>query len=181
MMKMWRFKLKDGREVIVRPLTVGDKDGLFQMFSSMSDEALKWSMAPYTMEVIERWISNIKNLIALVAKWNNKIVGYAMIYKFPHPRRKGVGDLAIYVHQDFHNVGLGTAMMKKLLQLAQKEGMHKIELYVVEDNKVAIHLYKKFGFEIEGVSKDSFFGSDGKYHNMIKMGLLLNSARPSIA
>ncbi|MCD6537557.1 GNAT family N-acetyltransferase [Candidatus Bathyarchaeota archaeon] len=103
-----------------------------------------------------------------------------MIYKFPHPRRREVGDLAIYVRQDFHNVGLGTAMMKKLLQLAQKEGMHKIELYVVEDNKVAIHLYKKFGFEIEGVSKDSFFGSNGKYHNMVKMGLLLNSARPSI-
>jgi len=172
--------LKDGREVIVRPLTVEDKDGLFQMFSSMSDKALKWSMALYTMEVIERWMSNIKNLIALVAEWNNRIVGYAMIYKFPHPRRRGVGDLAISWCTYFHNVGLGTAMMKKLLQLAQKEGMHKIELYVVEDNEVAIHLYKKFGFEIEGVSKDSFFGSNGKYHNMIKTGLLLNPARPPI-
>ncbi|MCD6537558.1 hypothetical protein J7L18_02980 [Candidatus Bathyarchaeota archaeon] len=68
---MWKFTLKDGREVIIRPLTVGDKDGLFQMFSSMSDEALMWSMAQYTMEVIERWISNIKNLIAPVAEWNN--------------------------------------------------------------------------------------------------------------
>lgn len=140
---MWKFTLKDGREVIVRPLTVEDKDGLFQMFSSMSDKALKWSMAPYTMEVIERWMSNLKNLIVLVAEWNNRIVDYAMIYKFLHPRRRGVGDLALYVHQDFHNVGLGTAMLKKLLQLAQKEGMHKIELYVVEDNIVAIHLYKK--------------------------------------
>jgi len=140
---MWKFTLKDGREVIVRPLTVEDKDGLFQMFSSMSDKALKWSMAPYTMEVIERWMSNLKNLIVLVAEWNNRIVDYAMIYKFLHPRRRGVGDLALYVHQDFHNVGLGTAMLKKLLQLAQKEGMHKIELYVVEDDIVAIHLYKK--------------------------------------
>jgi len=51
--------------------------------------------------------------------------------------------------------------------------MHKLELYVVEDNKVAVALYKKFGFKIEGISKDSFFGSDGKYHNMIHMGLLL--------
>ena len=51
---MWKLKLKDGREVIVRPLMVDDKDGLFQMFSSMSDKALEWSMAPYTMEVIQR-------------------------------------------------------------------------------------------------------------------------------
>ena len=170
---MWRVKLKDGREVTIRFLTANDKEALFQMFSSMSSEALKWSMAPYTMEVIQRWINNIKNLIPLVAEYNNRIVGYASIYKFQHPRRKEIGDLAIYLHQDFHNVGLGTAMMKKLLQLAKEHKMHKLELYVVEDNKAAVALYKKFGFKIEGISKDSFFGSDGKYHNMIHMGLLL--------
>jgi len=170
---LWKVKLKDGREVTIRFLTANDKEALFQMFSSMSSEALKWSMAPYTMEVIQRWINNIKNLIPLVAEYNNRIVGYASIYKFQHPRRKGIGDLAIYLHQDFHNVGLGTAMMKKLLQLAKEHKMHKLELYVVEDNKAAVALYKKFGFKIEGISKDSFFGSDGKYHNMIHMGLLL--------
>ena len=170
---MWKVKLKDGREVTIRFLTANDKEALFQMFSSMSSEALKWSMAPYTLEVIQRWINNIKNLIPLVAEYNNRIVGYASIYKFQHPRRKGIGDLAIYLHQDFHNVGLGTAMMKKLLQLAKERKMHKLELYVVEDNKAAVTLYKKFGFKIEGISKDSFFGSDGKYHNMLHMGLLL--------
>jgi len=170
---LWKVKLKDGREVTIRFLTANDKEALFQMFSSMSSEALKWSMAPYTLEVIQRWINNIKNLIPLVAEYNNRIVGYASIYKFQHPRRKGIGDLAIYLHQDFHNVGLGTAMMKKLLQLAKEHKMHKLELYVVEDNKAAVTLYKKFGFKIEGISKDSFFGSDGKYHNMLHMGLLL--------
>jgi RimJ/RimL family protein N-acetyltransferase len=173
MMKMWRVKLKDGREVTVRFLTVDDKDRLFHMFSSMSDKALEWSMAPYTIESIQRWIDNIKNSIPLVAEYKNKIVGYTSVYKSPHPRRKGVGDQLIYLHQDFHNVGLGTAMMEKLLQLAKKEGMHKIDLYVIADNQVAIHLYKKFGFQTEGVSRDSFFGSDGKYHDMVKMRLLL--------
>ena len=172
-MEMWKLKLKDDREVIVRPLTVEDKNGLFQMFSSMSDKALEWSMAPYTMEVIQRWINNIENLIALIAEYNKKIVGYASIYKFQHLRRKGVGNLAIFLHQDFHNIGLGTAMTKKLVQLAKKEGMHKINLQVVAENKIAVHLYKKFGFNIEGVSKDSFFGRDGKYHDMIHMGLIL--------
>lgn len=40
-------------------------------------------------------------------------------------------------------------MMRKLIQLAKKEGLHKIEIHVVADNKVAIHLYKKVGFETE--------------------------------
>jgi len=114
---LWKVKLKDGREVTIRFLTANDKEALFQMFSSMSSEALKWSMAPYTLEVIQRWINNIKNLIPLVAEYNNRIVGYASIYKFQHPRRKGIEDLAIYLHQDFHNVGLGTAMMKNFFNL----------------------------------------------------------------
>jgi len=170
---MWKMELKDKREVTLRFLKADDKNGLYHLFSSMSDEALEWSMAPYTIERIQRWINNIQNLIPLVAEYKNKIVGYASIYKFPHPRRKGVGDLAIYLHQDFQNVGLGTAMTKKLLQLAKREKMHKIELQVVADNKIAIHLYEKFDFKTEGISEDSFLGHDRKYHDMIHLGLIL--------
>ena len=174
---MWKVKLKDKREVTLRFISVSDKDALYHLFSSMSDEALKWSMAPYTIERIQRWIDNIQNLIALVAEYKNKIVGYSTLYKFAHTRRKGIGDLAIYLHQDFHNVGLGTAMTKKLLQLAKREKLHKIELQVVADNRIAIHLYEKFDFKIEGISKDSFLGRDGKYHDMIHMGLILERAQ----
>jgi len=172
---MWKAKLKDRREVTLRFLVAEDRDRLLDMFSSMSDGALEWSMAPYTMDVVQRWINNLPNLIALVAEYQSKIVGYASIYRFSHQRRKGIGDLGIYFHQDFHNVGLGTEMTKKLLLLAKKEKMHKIELDVIVDNKNAIHLYENFGFQIEGVRKDSFYGSDGKYHDMVHMGLILKT------
>ncbi len=170
---MWKAKLRDNRQATLRLLSSNDDNRLFQLFSSMSDEALRWSMAPYTMDFIQRWIKNIQNAIPLVAEYKNKIVGYAVIHKFTRPRRKGVGDLAIYVHQDFHNVGLGTAMSEKLLELAKKEKMHKIELQVVAENRVGIHLYEKFDFRVEGVSKGSFFGSDGEYHDLVHMGLVL--------
>ena len=47
-------------------------------------------------------------------------------------------------------MGLGTVMLIKLLQLAKKDGMHRIALHVVADNKRAVHLYEKLGFKIEG-------------------------------
>ena len=171
--EQWRLKLRDERRVTLRFLNVKDKDSLHQCFSSMSDETLKWSMAPYTMDKIQRWIDDIQNRISLVAEYKTKIVGYTGIYKFPHPRRKGIGDLVVYLHQDFHNVGLGTVMAEKLLELARREEMHKIELQVVADNTIAIHLYEKFDFRIEGISEDSFLGPDGEYHDMVHMGLVL--------
>lgn len=82
--------------------------------------------------------------------------------------------MVTYIHQDFQNVGLGTAMLAKLIELAKKEGLHRIGLNVVADNKRAVRLYQKMGFKIEGVMKDAYFGEDGKYHDMLVMGLLLN-------
>jgi putative acetyltransferase len=166
------IRLKDGRTVLIREFRIEDKEKLIETYGSLSAEALRWALPPYTRERIERWLSNLQNLIALVAFYKDKIVGHAQIYKFPHSRRKGASSTMIYLHQDFHNVGLGTAMLTRLIELAKKEGLHRIGLQVIADNKPAIHLYKKFGFKIEGMMKDSYFGEDGKYHDELVMGLI---------
>jgi len=165
--------LKDGRTVLIREFRTEDKEKLIEMYESLSNEAVRWGLPPYTRERIESWLSNLQNLIAIVAFYDDKIVGHAQIYRFPHPRRKGTSDVAIYLHQDFHNIGLGTAMLAKLIELAKKEGLHRIGLTVIADNKPAIHLYQKFGFKIEGAMKDAYFGEDGKYHDELVMGLIL--------
>jgi putative acetyltransferase len=172
--KLWNVKLKDGRTVVVRVFVLGDKEKLAEMFASMSSDALRWGMPPYTTEVIDRWMSNLPNLIPLVAVDIARIVGWATVYKYSHPRRKGVCDLGMYLHQDFQNVGLGTAMLSRLLELAEKEKLHKISLTVIADNQIAVHLYEKFGFITEGVKRDAYLEDDGKYHEEIVMGLISN-------
>jgi hypothetical protein len=141
----------------------------------MSTKALEWGMPPYTDEVVDRWISNLENMIALVAVYDKRIVGYGGISKGTRERRKGVGDLAMYLHQDFQNNGLGTAMLNRLLSFAKKEGLHRISLHVIEDNKIAVHLYEKFGFRKEGLLKESYFGQDKRYHDELVMGLVLSN------
>lgn len=167
--------LKDGRTLLLKRFQIGDKEKLVEMYESLSDKAVRWGLPPYTRERIEGlWLRNLQNLIAIVALYKDKIVGHAQIFKFPHPRRRGTGDLIIYLHQDFHNVGLGTAMLAKLIELAKKEKLHRIGLTVIVDNKAAICLYLKFGFKIEGVMKDTYMGEDGKYHDELVMGLIIS-------
>ncbi|HVO36818.1 MAG TPA: GNAT family N-acetyltransferase [Candidatus Acidoferrum sp.] len=167
-------RLKNGESVVVREFHLEDKEKLIELYESLSDEAVRWGMPPYTRDRLERgWFSNLQNLMPIVAFHGDRIVGHAQIFKSPHSRRKGTGDLAIYLHQDFHNIGLGTTMLAELLRLARKEGLHRISLHVVADNKLAVRLYEKFGFKIEGVLKDSYFGEDGKYYDELAMGLIL--------
>jgi RimJ/RimL family protein N-acetyltransferase len=69
--------------------------------------------------------------------------------------------------------GLGAAMTEKLLEPARRDQLHKIELRVVTNNTTTIHLCEKFNFEIEGITKASFFGPDGEYHDLVHMGIVL--------
>jgi RimJ/RimL family protein N-acetyltransferase len=111
--------------------------------------------------------------LSLVAIDNDKIVGIAGIHAPSLPRMRGIGDMMIYLHQDFHAVGLGTGIAERLLALAKDEGLHRISLEVVEDNKAAVRLYKELGFKIEGTLRDAYYGTDKKYHDMLVMGLLI--------
>jgi len=112
----------------------------------------------------------------MVALDGDRIVGHAQISKFAHPRRRGTADILIYLHQDFHGVGLGSAMMARLLELARRDGLHRLNLEVVAENRAAVRLYEKFGFKVEGVKKEAYLGEDGMYHDELVMGLILHES-----
>ncbi|MGD9380891.1 MAG: GNAT family N-acetyltransferase [Candidatus Thorarchaeota archaeon] len=171
-MKKWKVQLRDGREVTLRLLKPDDEEQLLGMFTRLSEDALMWSNPPYDEEKIGRWMRGAETGLSVVAVSDNSIVGIAAVHEYTRPREKGTGGMVIYIHQDFHGVGLGTAMTKNLLSIAEKKGLHRIGLWVVEDNSAAVGLYKKFGFKVEGVLQDAYFGTDKKYHNMLVMGIL---------
>jgi diamine N-acetyltransferase len=64
-------------------------------------------------------------------------------------------------------------MLSELIDLAKNEEVHRVGLHVVADNKLAVHVYEKAGFKVEGLMKDSYLSEDGKYHDELVMGLLL--------
>lgn len=73
------------------------------------------------------------------------------------------------VHKDYQNKGVGTALMKALIDIADNWLMLvRVELTVFEDNKRAIHLYEKFGFKKEGVKQLAAI-RNGKYVNELIM------------
>jgi len=165
--------LKNGRMIRLATYRPDDKEDLISMYASMSPEAVKWGLPPYDRARIEAWTSDLANSIALIARLDQRIVGHLRLFRIPFERRKGVGEMYIYLHQDFQNVGLGTVMMKKVIELAKERGFHRIGLTVVADNHRAIKVYEKVGFKKEGIARDAFYGDDHHYHDEVEMGLLL--------
>lgn len=68
--------------------------------------------------------------------------------------------------------GLGVAMMRAAVDLAFREfAMHRVDLWVFDNNPRAIACYEQAGFRHEGICRDWFKVDDG-YWNMVIMSVL---------
>jgi RimJ/RimL family protein N-acetyltransferase len=60
---------------------------------------------------------------------------------------------------------------------AREQHVHRLELSVMVHNTRGVGLYKKMGFEVEGVKRDSLF-VDGAYVDEYYMGKLIGPHSP---
>jgi UDP-4-amino-4,6-dideoxy-N-acetyl-beta-L-altrosamine N-acetyltransferase len=73
---------------------------------------------------------------------------------------------------DYRGQGHGTEMFIMIFDLCFKKwNLHRVWLLVMENNEVAINLYKKMGFKEEGKYREAIF-RNGKYYDYILMGKL---------
>lgn len=84
---------------------------------------------------------------------NNKVIAY--LYYSDIYDRAEINQIEVDV---FHrNCGKATILLEKMIKTVEKS----ITLEVKEDNEVAIHLYKKFGFIEKAIRKGYYQGIDG--------------------
>lgn len=77
--------------------------------------------------------------------------------------------LAIALYKEYWKLGIGTAMMEYLTDLAKEIGYKQVELEVVAENERAKDLYKKCGFVEYGRRPKALLFDDGTYHDEILM------------
>ncbi len=101
------------------------------------------------------------NLVAVVA---DRVVGMLSVHTFPNrPRRRHAGAIGISVHDEWQGKGVGSALLRAGLDLADNWlNLTRLELEVFTDNESAIRLYERFGFEHEGTLRQHAL-RDGRY------------------
>ncbi len=169
--------LRNGKQAFFRPELSTDTEMLWEMFSTLSEESLNNLVLPITKERIKGWTSNIdyeKNLpiLALVKEEKEQIIAASSLSFYQAEALKHKAELGITVHDDYQNLGLGTAMTKHLLEIAGKKGLKKVFLLVNTDNIRAIHVYEKCGFQIEATLKKAYF-RNGQFGDDYRMAIFL--------
>ena len=151
---------------------------LWKMFSTLSERSLSNLAPPFTRERVERWTSNIDydKILTIVAvveeKGEQRIVGSASLSINQREISRHTAELGIAVHDDYQNIGIGTAMLRHLLGIARVKKLRKLWLLVNTDNDRAVHIYKKAGFEIEGKLRDERYYR-GQFGDEYRMAIFL--------
>lgn len=120
-------------------------------------------------EIIRADTENSRNLF-LVAVLNERIVGFSRCAGNLLKRSSHKVEFGVCVLKEYWENGIGKNLLKESITWADGSGITKITLNVLETNDKAIELYKKSGFEIEGILRKDKLLADGKYYNTIIMG-----------
>lgn len=115
-----------------------------------------------------------ENSIFLLAEVEGQIVGVLNCRGGRRRAARHAVTLGISVRRGWRDRGIGRALMERAVDWARGTGIvTRIELAVFARNERAIHLYKKFGFEEEGLCRKAVF-REGHYHDNLIMALLLD-------
>jgi len=133
-----------------------------------------WGTLQIPYPSIEQWHKKIaeppEGFYSLVACVDDAVVGQIGLHTSPNrPRRRHAGEIGMMVRDDWQSKGIGTALMQAAIDLADNWlNLSRLELDVFFDNEPAIKLYKKFGFQVEGMQIGYAF-RDGQYVDTLMM------------
>jgi RimJ/RimL family protein N-acetyltransferase len=160
--------------VTVRTATVEDIDAVLDVFEAVAAEG-RWVATEVPFDRRERarrfeqTIVERDDATMFVALDGDTIVGQLFIELSSY----GVADLGMSVAADHRGQGVGSALMEAGIGWARQKGAHKITLQVWPHNEPAIGLYRKFGFEQEGLLRRHYRRKNGELWDAVVMGLVL--------
>lgn len=146
-----RLRLRDGRTVDVRPLERTDRTGLAFGIARLSDESRYQRFASVKPSVSERELDRLLDIDhhereALLAIDPRTGHGVAVVRYVPIPGEPGVVELAATVADEWQGLGLGGALLARLIERAGEEGHLGLRALALAGNRRSIAMLRGAGF-----------------------------------
>ncbi|MED4968325.1 GNAT family N-acetyltransferase [Parageobacillus toebii] len=162
-----RHATVDDAEELAHLILQVEKEAEFMLF-----EAGERTLTPDLQRSQIEAMQNEENSTILVAEADGKLVGYLVARGGRARRNKHTVYIVIGVLASYRGKGIGTMLFAELERWARTKGIHRLELTVVVNNQRAVSLYRKMGFEREGIKRHSLL-IHGQYIDEYYMAKLL--------
>jgi L-amino acid N-acyltransferase YncA len=172
-------RLKDGTELLMRPLRKEDEKLLHNYFLSLPPKEvarLKHDVTdPY---IISKWIYDLDYdvVFPLVAMDNDRIVANGTLKFNMVGWRKHQGEIRATVDPEYREKGLSTALIKNMIDIAKSMGLEQLTAELAPTLDEAYFLFEKMGFKEAAVLKNFIKDQEGTYEDLVVMILDLNES-----
>lgn len=169
--------LKDGRTCVLKPNSPEYAAEMIEYMTKTAGETEYLLRYPdevnFTVEKEKEILGNILEdpyHIMMIAVVDGKPAGNGSVSGIGTKRKiQHRCSLAIALYEEFWGLGIGSAMINYLSELAGGIGWKQLDLEVVADNVRAQALYRKCGFVESGRRHNALLFDDGTYHDEILM------------
>lgn len=157
------------QDMVIRAAEPDDYEDVAALFSG---PAAQGGTLQLPFPSYERWRRRLENpaddTYQLVATVEDNVIGMVGLH-LNTGRRRHSASIGMAVHDDYQGRGVGTALLKAAINLAERWlGLTRLELNVYPDNEAAIKLYKRHGFVVEGTLR-RYALRDGRYVDALQM------------
>lgn len=122
--------------------------------------------------VITSWVNHIdySRVLPLVA-WNESedaIAGVATLH-FSQGAYRHIADVRIVVGTDHRKLGLGSAMIKEMIEIGNQLGLHFLKAEILSENTLALKAFRQLGFEARVTLEGCYMTRKGETRDMVLM------------
>jgi L-amino acid N-acyltransferase YncA len=169
--------LRDGRNVVIRPLAFGDRAALTAFGRALPQAELHCIPADLqTPEAIARLVtlSDTAHARQLIAAAGNAIVGYSAVQQLSG-RSREVGEGQLIVSAGWRHCGLGSALALAMLDAAHELEVSQVVVELLVEQIAGRAILERLGFSIEGALEGQIYDRYGRYHDLLVMAYRIDN------
>jgi acetyltransferase len=153
---VWEWRMKNGRGVTIRPIRGEDELSMVEFHKALSDDtvyrryfqAQRLESRVAHERLIRKCFVDYDREVALVVEHLNdtgskELLGVGRLVRLAD---EAEAELGVVVADRFQEMGLGTELVRRLINIARNEGIRRIKAEILSENAAMVNLAKHFHF-----------------------------------
>lgn len=149
-----RTTMRDGSEVLLRPVQPADEPELTEMLYSLSSETVRRRFFSHTTTFPHKDVQRLTNIdyennLAIVAavpgpRGEEELVAIGQYFREP----EDAAEVAFIVQDAWQDKGLGSRLMQVLAEAARERGIRRFTATVLPENRAMINVFRHAGYSV---------------------------------
>jgi len=169
-----KSRLRDGTEVVVRPLSKRDAAALQKFFYAVPEPERLFIERPVTekkfFENACKKLDFERNL-TLVMTHGSKIIGWINLLQRQGGWRRHIGRLTLLTHPNYRGRDVSRLLLEEIVTAARYLGLWKLEAELNGERKIALNSLETLGFRKLLHLEDYVIDMTRQTHDFVLMGL----------